>query len=127
MPFVLIIMFFIAPPTLGANRPWALQSTQSIEFDSWPACDDAIRNVISPAVRSTDTMAFTAWCLPKGFKGKERSDFLLKPEAKSADRAKEQMAISGSCYDYVPPPVTGGKRKESAALNAKLVGQCHQN
>jgi hypothetical protein len=123
MQFVLVIMFFITPPVLGKNRPWALQSTQSIEFDSWDACDDVIRNVIVPAVKSTDTMALTAWCLPKAFKGKEREEFAITPQSTEAARSKA-MTTYGSCYDFVPAP--GGKRESAPAVNAKPIGQCHK-
>jgi hypothetical protein len=120
MQFILVIMFFVTPPTLGKNRLWALQSTQSVEFDSWKACDDAIRNAILPAIKSTDTMALSAWCLPKSFKGAERKSFLAQP---GADKAKA-MENYGSCYEYVPAPVTGRQRQEGT-LTDKPVSKCH--
>jgi hypothetical protein len=127
MEFILVAMFFITPPTLGQNRLWTLQSIQHIDFDSYDACKDAFVKVIGPAVQSTDTLAFTGWCVPKAFRGKEREKFLSSPEFKSEEAIKSQMEISGSCFEYVPPPVTGGKRMTPPAITAKMIGQCHQH
>lgn len=128
MQFILVIMFFIAPPTTDEDRPWALQSTQSIEFADWIACDDAIRNVILPAVKSTDTVALTAWCLPKGPSVDAQTLVQQRETAKASPaEAKLQMPKLGSCYDYVPSSVTSGKRRDQRAVKVGLPGQCHQN
>ena len=129
MQFILVIMFFIAPPTTDEDRPWALQSTQSIEFADWITCDDAIRNVILPAVKSTDTVALTAWCLPKGPSVNGQALLPQREATKkfTGEAAKLQMPTLGSCYDYVPPPVTSNKRSDQRAVKVGLQGQCHQN
>jgi len=121
-------MFFIAPPTAEKDRPWALQSTQSIEFADWIACDDAIRNVILPAVKSTDTVALTAWCLPKGPSVDAKALSRQRETAKTftGEAAKVQMPTLGSCYDYVPPPATSRKRGDQRDVKIGLPGQCHQ-
>ena len=130
MQFVLVIMFFVTPPTLGTNRLWALQSTQSIEFEDQPACEDAIKNVILPAVMSTDTMALTAWCLPKSFKGKARFDFFSDQNTKggmrtlSVEDLAKRKAEFGSCYDYVPP--AAGTRKRDRVVTSGVLGECHK-
>ena len=130
MQFILAIMFFVAPPTAGKDRPWALQSTQSIEFADWGACDDTIRNVILPAVKSTDTIALTAWCLPKAASGDARVKFFSeqKESAKplTTEAAKAQMPKLGSCYDYVPPPVSARKPSDQRDVTVGLLGQCRQ-
>jgi hypothetical protein len=131
MQFVLVIMFFVTPPTLGSNRSWALQSTQSIEFENWEACDDTIKNVILPAVKSTDTMALTAWCLPKSSKGEARLKFFKEQDAKGGfkalsteDRNNKKVQF-GSCYDYVPPPVGQRKPTSERHVATGVVGECH--
>jgi hypothetical protein len=131
MQFVLVIMFFVTPPTLGTNRLWALQSTQSIEFEDQPACEDAIKNVILPAVMSTDTMALTAWCLPKSFKGAARLDFFRDQTTKggirtlSAEDLAKRKAEFGSCYDYVPPAV-GTRKPKDRVVTSGVLGECHK-
>ena len=128
MQFILIIMFFVTPPTLGKNRLWALQSTQTIEFESWLACDDAIRNVILPAIKSTDTMALTAWCLPRAYTADARVSF-LKGETKflTEEVKKNPNAQFGTCYDYVPPAVGERKSKDQRSITVEMIGKCHKN
>lgn len=127
MQFILVILFFVAPPTADKDRPWALQSTQSIEFADFDACDDAIRNVILPAVKTTDTVALSAWCLPKGAEARAKalSEQRESSKALSAE-AKVQMPKLGSCYDYVPPAVSSRKRGDQRDVKIGLPGQCHQ-
>jgi len=132
LQFVLVIMFFVTPPTLGTNRLWALQSTQSIEFEDQPACEDTIKNVILPAVMSTDTMALTAWCLPKSSKGQARVDFFRDQDAKGGMRAlsteerAKRKAEFGSCYDYVPPAVGSRKPAKDRAFTSGVLGECNK-
>jgi hypothetical protein len=126
--FILVIMFFVTPPTGGKNRLWALQSTQTIEFDNQPACDDAIKNVILPAVKSTDTMALTAWCLPKTYQGEARATFFKEEKEGKllTERAtKKPNETFGTCYDYVPPPVNEHTPIEKRSAKVGLIGQCH--
>jgi hypothetical protein len=111
--FVMIVMFFITPPALGKDRPWALQSTQSAEFNSWEACDDLIKNQLMPAIKSTDTVSLFGWCAPKDFNEARKTEFqrsLVAPGISSLERSKRitdrtKMKEIGSCYYYVPPPV----------------------
>jgi hypothetical protein len=127
--FVLVIMFFVTPPTGGKNRLWALQSTQTIEFDSQPACADAINNVILPAVKSTDTIALTAWCLPKADQAKARVEFLDKKEhglVANPEAVSKAAATVGTCYDYVPPAANERIPARKRTVTSGLIGECHK-
>jgi hypothetical protein len=140
MTFLLMIMLFITPPALGKQRAWALQSTQTMEFATQPACNDFVVNTLLPAVGSTDTVSAFGWCLPKGYSEDARAKFvqdnarLLKDSKEfkalqDQDKVALQNAIErfGSCYVYVPAPVTGGPRKSPPpGENGKpqLLGQC---
>jgi hypothetical protein len=124
--FLMIVMFFVTPPALGDSRPWALQSTQSSEFESWDACNDVIEHQLIPAVQTTDTVALVGWCVPKSFKGKARNDTFslegtprsqlsvrrlqLNRLAQDPDKKKE----FGSCYSFVP----------GSGLTSRVLGQC---
>jgi hypothetical protein len=127
MTFILFVMFFTTPPILGPDRPWALQSTQSSEFDSWNACDDAIRKNLIPAVQSTDTVSVFGWCLPKAFKGKERQEF-LESKNFAPDQIQTAMENYGSCYYYVPLPVpltpARSKKRSVNSVVSGVPGQC---
>jgi hypothetical protein len=132
MQFILIMMLFVTPPTLGSNRSWTLQSTQSIEFEDWTSCDDAIKNVILPAVKSTDTLALTAWCLPKSIKGKSRIDFFSEQDKQGGMKALSEKERDtkkvefGSCYDYVPPPVGDRRAASKRNVTVGVAGKCHE-
>jgi hypothetical protein len=143
--FLMIVMFFVTPPALGDNRPWALQSTHSSEFNSWEACDDAIRVHLLPVVQTTDTISLIGFCLPKDFKGVEQKQALkelktidsqlfgkkgadlnsmLSQKSTQVDKAKSEV---GSCYSYIPPPVPiDGARSKSTAgqITTGIVGTC---
>lgn len=64
---VLFLMFFVtstppAPP--GAkqlNRLWALQSTQSMTFDTKDACV-TVGKTITASIAKTDTVTVRGWC-----------------------------------------------------------------
>lgn len=66
MKYLLFMMFFIAPPSDAPpdKKVWALQNTVSLQFDTKPACVDAIENKIIPSVKSTDTVSVFGWCFP---------------------------------------------------------------
>jgi hypothetical protein len=132
-------MFFVTAPTLGENRVWALQSTQSAEFNSWDACDDFIGKHLIPSAQSTDTLSVFAWCAPKDFNGKERESKLkaLRDARSKAATFLEKKAVMqqlksdtimrefGSCYSYIPAPVPiSGKRKKQATEERQLLGSC---
>jgi hypothetical protein len=125
--FVLVMMFFVTPPTGGKNRLWALQATHTIEFENQPACADAINNVILPAVKSTDTMAVTAWCIPKTHQADVRKSLLEKKlnGLLAADEISNAAAQVGTCYDYVPPPVSEHKAPNQRTVKSGLIGECH--
>jgi hypothetical protein len=128
--FVLVMMVFVTPPTGGKNRLWALQSTQTIEFDDQPACADAISNVILPAVKSTDTMALTAWCLPKTHQTEARAGFLIQRKQGQLTATQEfskAAAQVGTCYDYVPPPVNANIAPGQRNVKSGLIGECHHD
>jgi hypothetical protein len=128
--FVLVMMFFVTPPTSGTNRLWALQATHTIEFEDQPACADAINNVILPAVKSTDTMAVTAWCIPKTHQAEARKGFLdkrVKGLLATKDDISKAAAQVGTCYDYVPPPVSEHKPPNQRRVTSGLIGECHHS
>ncbi len=142
--FLMIVMFFVTPPALGDNRPWALQSTQSSEFNSWEACDDAIRTHLIPVAQTTDTISLVGFCLPKDFKGPERKQALIDlklkdtqllgkrgPElnqmlADKTDQIAKAKAEVGSCYTFLPSPVPAGasERKLSGTFSSGIIGTC---
>lgn len=112
MHFILFVMFFITPPALGPNRNWSLQSTQSMEFDSKPACDAAIRTIMA-SVQTTDTVAVSGWCLQKQGSAAAIAEFKGNAEA-------------SSCYQFVPAEIVpDGKQKRADVKHAELKnGQC---
>jgi hypothetical protein len=142
--FLMIVMFFVTPPALGDNRPWALQSTQSSEFTSWEACDDAMKMHLIPVAQTTDTISVVGFCLPKDFKGPERKQALIDLKTKDnqligkkgaefsqlfADKTEhiaKAKAEVGSCYTYIPSPVPVGpsEKKLSGTMNTGILGTC---
>lgn len=125
--FILIAMFFVTAPVPGTNRVWALQSTQNVEFNSADACKDVMVNILIPAAKSTDTISVIGWCLPKDYVGHERELFRQSGKPRSLEETNRAMAQFGSCYVYVPAPVTGRKRKSPAAGedgSPRLLGEC---
>jgi hypothetical protein len=144
--FLMVLMFFVTPPAAGNNRAWTLQSTQSSEFNSWEACDDAIRTLLIPAMQSTDTVSVFGWCVPKDHKGAERDAAIaeiahidklaprgrpgLLPDNAKKDRANiiaNTMPVVGSCYSYVPAAVVpeGQKNDSKESFVTGLAGSCH--
>ena len=139
MHFILFLMFFITPPALGNDRPWTLQSTQTLEFDSWHACDDFISKHLMPSVLTTDTVSVFGWCTPKdlppSLEQSKLQDLLqgLTSAKTRVERQQAQQELSteavmskvGSCYSYVPAPVvTDGRRPTQGKSTRQAMGSC---
>jgi hypothetical protein len=140
--FLMIAMFFVTPPALGPDRAWSLQSTHSSEFSSWEACDDAIRNHLIPAIQSTDTVSVFGWCVPKDGPQKEATKklndikgrlssksttkfntFMTKAITDEAVSQGARLEELGSCYYYVPPPLSGSN-PASGPIVTGILGSC---
>jgi hypothetical protein len=114
MDFVLFIMFFVTTSPSGNDRTWTLQSTQSMEFGSKPACDDVIQNFIIRAIQTTDTVSVFGWCFPKKTTKKGPAAFGLLPET------------AVSCYQYVPPEPGSDKRSTGPVVSHEGAKNCNQ-
>jgi hypothetical protein len=140
----MIAMFFITPPVLGENRAWTLQSTLSAEFGSGEACNDALVSHIGSAAQSTDTVSVFGWCMPKEPSDNQKSASLriktiresipgksqfhfdaarTKAITQQAETEGLQKAEIGSCYYYVPAPVTE-KGSGTGLTVSGVLGSC---
>jgi hypothetical protein len=63
MNYVLFIMFLISPP--GLKEPdWTLQSTTTMDFANFEACDAAFQKILD-SIKKTPTIAVSGWCFDK--------------------------------------------------------------
>lgn len=80
MKYILFLMFLVTPPTGGKNPDWALQSVNSMEFNTWTACNNAAQDVVK-SINKTKTITVVAWCFETGAE-KEAAE----PEARANRR-----------------------------------------
>lgn len=84
MKYILFMMFLVTPPTGGKNPDWALQSTNSMEFNTFSACNNAAQDVVK-SINKTKTITVVAWCFETGAAGADKEE-APPPEARSNRR-----------------------------------------
>ena len=65
MHYILYFMLFTTPPAAKGHEVWSLQTSTSMEFNTFPACESAVNKIIG-SIEKTDTVRLFGWCFPKG-------------------------------------------------------------
>jgi hypothetical protein len=81
--YILFLMFLVTPPSAGKTPDWALQSVNSMEFNTWTACNNAAQDVVK-SINKTKTITVVAWCFETGAVGADKEE--AAPETRSNRR-----------------------------------------